>query len=103
MSGNVCLSRNLEPPMATPVSNETLNRETDARFWSGTGYRPGHALDPKNPTDKVMMPVWMDIFRKGQAGAKAGTLVTTYAHPAVSQALADAGVAQRAAAVHAAA
>jgi hypothetical protein len=83
-----------------PVSHDVLNQEANARFWSQTGYRPGQKLDPKNPTDKAMMPVWMDIFRKVKAEAAAGTLVTTYDHPAVAQSLSDAGVADKVAAMH---
>ena len=85
--------------MATPISRDTLNQETNARFWA-TGYRPGHKLDPKNPTDKAMMPVWMDIFRKVSAEAEAGTLVTTYDRPEVAQLLADAEIANAVAAMH---
>ena len=48
------------------VDRRYLNEETDTRFWARTGYRPGQRLDPANPTDKVMLPVWMDIFRQVQ-------------------------------------
>lgn len=87
--------------MATAVSRDTLNKETNARFWAQTNYKPGQRLDPNNATDKAMMPVWMDIFHKVQREADAGTLVTTFDHPVVAQNLADAEVANRAAAVHA--
>jgi hypothetical protein len=83
-----------------PVSRDVLNRETNARFWASTGFRPGQKLDPNNPTDKAMMPVWMDIFRKVKAEADSGTLVTTYDHPAVSQGLSDATVANKVTAMH---
>ena len=86
--------------MAASISKDIINRETDARFWA-TGYRPGHKLDPNNPTDKAMLPVWMDIFRKVSREADAGTLVTTYDHPEIAQHLADAAVANKAAAAHA--
>ena len=86
--------------MATPISKDTLNKETNARFWTSTGHRPGQKLDPKNPTDKAMMPVWMDIFRKVSAEADAGALVTTYDRPDVVQALADAEIASTVAALH---
>ena len=79
--------------MATQISRDILNEETNARFWSQTGYRPGQKLDPNNPTDKAMMPVWMDVFRKVQREANAGTLVTTYDRPEVAQPLSDAEVA----------
>lgn len=86
--------------MATPVSRDILNKETNARFWSQVGLRPGYKLDPKNPTDKAYIPVWKDIFKKVQAEANAGTLVTTYDHPDVAQGVSDAQVANTVAAVH---
>ena len=89
--------------MATPsgpISRDILNQETNARFWAQTGYKPGQRLDPNNSLDKAKMPVWMDIFRKVQAEANAGTLVTTYDLPEVAQSLADAEVASTVAAVH---
>jgi len=82
------------------VSRDILNRETNARFWASTGHRPGKPLDPKNPTDKAMEPVWRDIFRKVQAEAAAGTLVTTYDKPDVAQALAEAQLASTVAEAH---
>ena len=82
------------------ISRDTLNRETNARFWAQSGHKPGQRLDPNNPTDKAMMPIWMDIQRKVQAEADAGTLVTTFDHPEVAQNLADAEVANKVAAVH---
>ena len=86
--------------MATTISRDILNKETNARFWTSTGHRPGQKLDPKNPTDKAMMPVWMEIFRKVSAEADGGTLVTTYDRPEVVQALADAEIASTVAALH---
>lgn len=77
-----------------------IDQETDSRFWSQTGYKPGQKLDPKNPTDKAMMPVWLDINRKVKAEDAAGKLVTTFDHPEVAQHLADAHVADTAAAAH---
>ena len=55
--------------MATTISRDILNKETNARFWAQTGYKPGQRLDPNNPLDKAKMPVWMDIFRKVNAEA----------------------------------
>ena len=86
--------------MATQISRDILNKETNARFWAQTGYKPGQRLDPNNPLDKAKMPVWMDIFRKVNAEADAGTLVTTYDRPEVAQPLADAEVAQKVATIH---
>jgi len=86
--------------MARPISTDILNQETDARFWAQTGFKPGQKLDPSNSTDKVMVPVWQDIFKTVQQEANAGTLVTTYDHPEIQQHLSDAEVADRAAAVY---
>ena len=74
------------------VPLQVLDAETDARFWAQTGYKPGQKLDPHDPTDKAMEPVWKDIFAKVKREADAGKLVTTYDHPAVTQHLADAHV-----------
>jgi hypothetical protein len=86
--------------MATDISKDTLNKETDAQFWAQTGYKPGQKLDPNNPTDKAYESVWMDTFRKVKRAADAGTLVTTFDHPVVAQHLSDAAVANAAAAAH---
>lgn len=86
--------------MATPISRDILDQETDARFWAQTGYKPGQKLDPQNPTDKAMASVWLDIFNKVKREADAGTLVTTYDHPEVAQNLSDAAVANKAASMH---
>ena len=86
--------------MATPISRDILNEETNARFYAQSGLKPGYKLDPKNPTDKAYMPVWRDIYRKVKAEADAGTLVTTYDRPEVAQPLADAELASTVAAVH---
>ena len=86
--------------MATPISRDILNKETNALFWAQTGHKPGQRLDPNNPLDKAQMPVWMDIFRKVKAKADAGTLVITYDRPEVAQPLADAEVASAVAAAH---
>src|ERR1700751_1035335 len=83
------------------ADTDILLKETDARFWSQTGYKPGQKLDPNNPTDKAMEPVWRDIYHKVKSEADAGTLSTTFDHPEVSQHLADAAVALKAAAAHA--
>jgi len=82
------------------ASNEDLNRETDARFWAQTGYKVGQKLDAKNPTDRAMMKVWLDVFAKVKADAAAGRLVLTYDQSGVRQAMEDAAVAQQAAVAH---
>lgn len=77
-----------------------VDQETDARFWAQSKYKPGHKLDPKDPTDAKMIPIWMDIYKKVKAEDAAGKLVLTYNHPVVAQHLADAHVADKAAAMH---
>jgi hypothetical protein len=78
-----------------------ITDETDARFWA-TGYRPGHKLDPNDPQDAKMIPVWLDIQAKvkREYDANGGMLVTTYDHPDVAQNLADAHAATTEAAAH---
>jgi hypothetical protein len=78
-----------------------LDKETDARFYAQSGTRVGQKLDPNNPTDAKLIPIWMDIFAKVKAEDDAGKLVLTYNNPIVVQKLADAHVADQAAAMHA--
>ena len=77
-----------------------ISHEVDFRFWAQTGYKPGLKLDPNDPTDKTMIPVWLDIQAKVKAEDAAGHLVLTYNHPVVTQNLADAHAASQAAAAH---
>lgn len=84
-----------------PTPEGVLDKETDARFWAGTGYRPGQKLDKANPTDAKMIPVWLDTFAKVKAEDAAGKLVLTYNNPVVAQRLADAYVADKASHMHA--
>ncbi len=77
-----------------------VDRETDARFWAQTGYKPNQRLDPRDPADSKMIPVWLDVYKKVKAEADAGRLVTTFDHPVVAQNLADAHVADQVAATN---
>lgn len=36
-----------------------INRRTNERFWQQTGYKPGERLDPRDPQDARMIPVWV--------------------------------------------
>ena len=45
------------------VTQKKLYDETDARFWSQTGYNPGKKLDPHDPYDQSMVPVWQAIYK----------------------------------------
>jgi hypothetical protein len=81
-----------------PSPHGIIDRETNARFWAQSHYRPGQRLDPSNPTDARMIRVWLDIYRKVKREDDAGELVITYNHPVVAQNLADAHVADKVAA-----
>jgi hypothetical protein len=37
------------------------DRLADTRFWSWTGYKPGQKLDPHDPHDAAMIPIWLEI------------------------------------------
>lgn len=87
-------------PTHRPTPNSILDKETDARFWAQSHYKPGQRLDPSNPTDAKMIPVWRNIYAKVKAEDDAGRLVLTYNHPVVDQAIKDARVADAAAAAH---
>jgi len=80
------------------IDKNIINRETDARFWASTNYKPGKKLDPKDPADAPYIKIWNDTHAKVQREADGGKLVTTYDHPVVAQNLADAEVANKAAA-----
>lgn len=82
------------------TAKTTLDKETDARFWAQTGYKPGQRLDPHDPTDRHMAKVWLDVRRKVAAEDAAGTLRITYDHPDVRGGISDAEVASAAAAAH---
>lgn len=77
-----------------------LDKETDARFWAQTHYKPGQKLDPNDKTDATMIPVWRDIHKKVKREDAAGRLVLTYNNPVVAQNISDAQVADKAAALH---
>ena len=78
----------------------TLDKETDARFWAQTGYKPGQRLDPHDPNDRRMATVWLDVRHKVEAEDAAGALRITYDHPDVQGGISDAEVASAAAAAH---
>jgi len=77
-----------------------IEKETDARFWAQTGYKPGVRLSRKDPRDVEMMRVWRGIRDQVQLEFKGGTLVTTFDHPVTSTALSEAAAAHQAATVH---
>lgn len=84
----------------TPTPRSIIDKETDARFWAQLHYKPGQKLDPNDPLDAAMIPAWLDIYKKVGAEDRAGRLVLTYNNPHVVQRIADARVADHAAAAH---
>lgn len=62
----------LQPPTVSPrLAHEAAHKsdahtrlvqETNARFWQKTNYKPGQRLDPKDPHDREMIPVWLGIY-----------------------------------------
>ena len=80
----------------TAETQAKLYKEADARFQAQTGVV--RKLDPKNPLDGKLIPVWADIYGKLLAQWKAGTIAWTFDHPVVVAALGDATVASIAAA-----
>ena len=74
-------------------SIDELNRETDARFWLQTGFKPGQKLDRSNPSDKAMVKTWLDIFAKVKKQDEAGILRLTYGMPLVQNAILSAAAA----------
>ena len=73
--------------LLTPTIQRQLYDETDARFWSQTGYNPGKKLVAADLYDQAMMPVWQAIYKKVYAEWASGRLVLTKDHPAVQQAI----------------
>jgi hypothetical protein len=67
----------LAQPPAPPLSQETLYKETNARFWRQTGYKPGQRLDPANLQDREKAKIWRAVLQQVQREAAAGTLVFT--------------------------
>lgn len=84
----------------THVSKSVLDREADARFWAQTHYKIGQKLDPADPIDRTMVPVWLDIWHKVRREDEGGRLVLTYNHPEVERHLDDAAIASHAADGH---
>lgn len=105
LAAHTHMHKHLAPTAAVPATHgatprSILDKETDARFWAATGYKPGQKLDPSNPSDAHMIPMWLDTYAKVQREDAAGQLVLTYNNPVVAQHLADAHVADQAAAMH---
>ena len=67
--GNHSLFLGQAPPTKPPSRHELL-READMRFWQLTKYKPYQNLDMKNPRDRAMARVWMDIYLRVAAEAK---------------------------------
>lgn len=72
------------------TANLVIDKETDARFWAQTGYKPGIKLDMSIPTDRTQGLVWNAIHAQVVAEDQAGKLRLTYNHPTVQQGIANA-------------
>lgn len=72
------------------TANLVIDKETDARFWAQTGYKPGIKLDMSIPTDRTQALVWNAIHAQVVAEDQAGKLRLTYNHPTVQQGIANA-------------
>ncbi len=58
------------PAQSDPLASRDLNQEADLLFWSETHYKPGKRLDPHDPSDRRMIPAWLDARdRVAQSGA----------------------------------
>lgn len=73
--------------MASP---RDIAKETNARFWIMTSYKPGISLSPADPADKRMARVWLDIHQELVRQNAQGTLSLTHKHPTLAQRLSDA-------------
>lgn len=67
-----------------PATQSIVNRETDARFWANTGYKPGQKLDPANAFDRMWVPTWKSIAAQVAKEMAAGTIRWTYNTPEVA-------------------
>lgn len=75
-----------------------INAETDARFWSGCGYKPGQKLDMSNQFDRMWVDAWNAYHQQVMREVANGTIRWTYNTPAVADMLAKAHQASAAAA-----
>jgi hypothetical protein len=66
------------PPHTAPAAKTVISKETSARFWTKTKYKPGHKLDPKDAGDARMIPVWLAIQAQVKREYDAGTLHITF-------------------------
>lgn len=59
------------------VSRDTLNKETNTRFWIREKYKPHQKLDLAIPEDREMAEIWKEIFQEVQREANEGRLTLT--------------------------
>ena len=50
-------------PRERPPSRDVLTKETNARFWIRTRYKPGQKLDMSIAEDRRQSRIWMEILR----------------------------------------
>jgi hypothetical protein len=88
------------PAPTGKFSKDILNKETDARFWAQTGYKPQQPLNKNDPSDRAMMATWAHIFSEVKKENDGGRLVVTYNHPQVEKHLDAAEISSHAAQGH---
>jgi hypothetical protein len=90
-------------PTPDPDTQKQLYHQADMAFWAQTGYQPGKALDPHNPHDQAMLPVWQAVYQAVLAKWRAGTLAMSHQEGATQAVAAAHDATERAAASVAAA
>jgi hypothetical protein len=69
------------------ASRRDVIQETNARYWVGTGYKLGEALNPKDPTDRMHAKRWLDTYRDLMQQDARGTLTLLHKDPSFAQSL----------------
>jgi hypothetical protein len=73
--------------MTPMASRRDVIQETNARYWVGTGYKLGEALNPKDPTDRMHAKRWLDTYRDLMHQNARGTLTLLHKDPSFAQSL----------------
>lgn len=73
--------------MTPMASRRDVIQETNARYWVGTGYKLGEALNPKDPTDRMHAKRWLDTYRDLMQQSARGSLTLLHKDPSFAQSL----------------
>ena len=76
--------------MTAMASRREVIEETNARYWVGTGYKLGEALDPRDPTDGMHARRWLDTYRDLLRQNARGALTLLHKDPSFAQSLTSA-------------